>query len=106
MSSSEQTTMHDWEWDEDWGREVEVAVDKLDSAMWDALNEEDGLEWETPSGYPFCGCDTCRTRELLSVVVPIVLDGFAAGRIRRFHLEEEATNVRRLDSKRRTDDAE
>lgn len=92
MPTSKPTTTHDWEWDEDWGSELERAVANLDEQMWMSLNgDEDGedFEWETPSGYPFCGCDTCRTRELLCVVVPVVLDGYTAGRIRRYTKEEK-----------------
>lgn len=91
MPSSKPTTTHDWEWDVDWGQELEAAVSRLDEQMWHAINEEgeEGEEeWEPPSGYPFCGCDTCRTRELLCVVVPIVLDGFHDGRIRRYIKED------------------
>lgn len=60
----EVTTIHP---EHDWGQDLHAeVVAKLDELM-DAVDNEDGVHIETPSGYPFCGCTDCWVREVLTI---------------------------------------
>ena len=41
-----------------------------------------GYDYETPSGYPYCGCDTCVTREMLFLVIALTMQGAKDGKVR------------------------
>jgi hypothetical protein len=80
-------TEQGWELQESLAQELERAVKKLQEDLADYLYESDTAddfpEYEPPSGYPYCGCSTCDSRELLVTVVPLVAEAAEAGRIRR-----------------------
>ena len=40
-----------------------------------------GYNYETPSGYPYCGCSDCVSRETLYFVAAVVTQGVADGKI-------------------------
>jgi hypothetical protein len=37
--------------------------------------------FETESGWPFCGCNTCEYREILSFLVPRIITASAEGKV-------------------------
>ena len=85
MARSKRTTMKDWELDNDLAVELERAVEDLQYLLSAHLHgEEEADGWEPPSGYPYCGCLTCEAREVLTLIVPLVAEGYEEGRVRRF----------------------
>lgn len=89
-----------WQWDiNGWDLrsalavELEHAVDDLGFRLSAYLYDQDESDgWEPPSGYPYCGCTTCDTRESLVVIVPLVAQAALDGRIRptQFHTTLES----------------
>lgn len=76
--------MDNWEYQQSLAQELERAVTRLQEDLAASLyDDDDDFDFETPSGYPYCGCDTCLTRELLVVIVPMVANAVEAGRMRR-----------------------
>ena len=57
--------------------------------------EEEGGQWpagvETPSGYPYCGCEDCWVRETLTIAVPRVAQAYAEGLIEPVSCTEDRT---------------
>ena len=84
-----------WDLQVSLAQELEKEIESLTANLYDYLydvNEGDGSTWEPPSGYPFCGCVTCTTRESLTVLVPIIAQAVKDMRIKRTS-EPVATNV-------------
>ena len=82
----DQGTDRGWELQESLAQELERAVTRLQEDLAEYMYQMDGEDlpdWESPSGYPYCGCDVCNARELLVTVVPLVAEAAEAGRIRR-----------------------
>lgn len=63
------------DWDSDRMFTVEAGLthylDQLQTYLFDGLADD---SFETESGAPFCGCDTCFTREVMAFLVPRIYD--------------------------------
>jgi len=67
--------------DQEWAKELEVGMDEYMDALTNfyVYNEEEDGEGnpieapDTLSGEPFCGCNTCMTREILFYVAPKIM---------------------------------
>lgn len=79
----------DWyEHDQAWARELESGLaEYIDDLMFTIEDEEGGMP--TVTGEPFCGCDTCYWREILSFVVPKILRGQIDGKVKLIEIEED-----------------
>jgi hypothetical protein len=70
----------DANWDHDLHREVIVTLQRLGEAL---EVEEEGGEWPedvvTPSGWPYCGCEDCLVREILTIAVPRIVEAYQQG---------------------------
>jgi hypothetical protein len=67
--------------DDHWSKELELA---FESYIWNCESSIDGEEpdnFETLSGQPFCGCQTCYTREQLFFLVPRIITAYNEGKI-------------------------
>ena len=68
-----------------WAQELEKGLEEYMLGLWEALDEEDNDEDSegpvTLSGEPFCGCETCVTREMLWFSTPIILQGQKDGAV-------------------------
>jgi hypothetical protein len=65
----------------EWSKELEEAYQEY---MWQCESTIDGEEddgFVTLSGEPFCGCDTCYTREQLFFLAPRIIKGYKEGHI-------------------------
>lgn len=49
----------------------------------------DDADHETPSGFPFCGCEECEVREILALLVPIIVQATNDGYVR---MEQETAS--------------
>jgi hypothetical protein len=63
----------------EWSKELE---EEYQEYMWQCESTIDGEEEDgfvTLSGEPFCGCDTCYTREQLFFLVPKIIRAYKGG---------------------------
>lgn len=78
---------------------MERGLDNYLGSLWEALereeenppilNETDETQYTDDislTGLSFCGCDTCIQRETLAYLLPLIIDGYNAG---KFELNEE-----------------
>jgi hypothetical protein len=63
----------------DWAEELEQGLEEYMGNLFASLDDDEG--YETLSGQPFCGCETCVTREMLWYATPIILQGNADGAV-------------------------
>ena len=63
----------------DWAEELEQGLEEYMGNLFASLDDDE--EYETLSGQPFCGCETCVTREMLWYATPIILQGNADGAV-------------------------
>jgi hypothetical protein len=78
----------------DVGKELEEAHVNLDMDLSMHLYEEHpDPDYEPPSGFPYCGCETCQAREHLWVLVPLIARATMAGTIRPTRVAEIAPDV-------------
>lgn len=67
--------------DDHWSKELELTFENY---IWNCESSIDGEEpdgFETLSGQPFCGCQTCYTREQLFFLVPRIIKAYNEGKI-------------------------
>ena len=87
--------MAEIEFDEDWGamveRRIRSTMEMLEEQA-QRMNDGDEIEDEidTPSGYPYCGCETCYYRELLYLSMSMALEGARDDKIRLVGDADEA----------------
>ena len=69
--------------DESWAEDLQTGVNEyVDSLQNYFIYGDDGVEEpEVLSGLPYCGCETCYTREFLFYAAPIILQGQKDGKI-------------------------
>lgn len=73
----------DVEWDEQTMIELERDYEAFVDALYEYLYEgdEDALEGQPVSGFPYCGCNVCQVRETISFFVPRVIELYKAGKL-------------------------
>lgn len=88
------TTCTDWEWDELPMQRLEIQFEEYMDGLYDSLYNEPELVSDTETGFAFCGCETCVTRETLAFLMPRFLDIYLAGSIRvaSQHTDEDGDN--------------
>lgn len=74
---------HDAEFDgisfnSEWCEGLELQFHQYMDRMMSAAYEDDP-DYEGASGQPFCGCETCVTREILAFLLPRIARGFDSG---------------------------
>jgi hypothetical protein len=65
--------------DQNWAKNLEV---EYEDYMWNCESTVDGEEeddFTTLSGQPFCGCQTCYTREQLMFLIPRIAKALKEG---------------------------
>jgi hypothetical protein len=70
------------EYSEEWSQELERGYESYMFSLLDGIDDEED-EIKTISGEPFCGCDTCMTRETLTYLIPRILDAHEKGLVVR-----------------------
>ena len=54
---------------------------QIDAEYYVGTDLEVKNDFETLSGQPFCGCETCYVREQLWFLVPRIIDGYKKGKV-------------------------
>lgn len=71
--------------DDAWAKQLERDYEEYMSSCWSSLDDEElsesDLDFETLSGQPFCGCNTCETRETLFFFTPRLLKAAEEGKV-------------------------
>jgi|688.fasta_scaffold22638_23 hypothetical protein len=101
------TSLSDWACDASVDQEINAAITRLQEFFWEHQEAEDSDDMdypESPSGYPFCSCETCQGREYAAVLFPVIAQATAEGRIWRVSstAEDSAVNLLEKDERDRT----
>lgn len=89
----------DWQIDVDLVTELEASLRRLIDVL--EVLKNDGKphdrrsrdDLDRLSGYPYCGCTLCVTRETLVFVLPVIAQGYADGRIQPTVTDDEMEGV-------------
>lgn len=75
----------DFTWSQDLENEFTEYISNceslIDREFYEGTDFYESTEFETLSGQPFCGCETCYVREQLWFLVPRIIDGYKKGKI-------------------------
>lgn len=77
--------------DGQWAEELQQSMEEYMMKMYDSLDAEPGTpeaDPHTESGIPFCGCNVCEGREILSFLSPRIIKGYLDGKIGYFDADE------------------
>lgn len=69
----------DFHWSQDLENDFTDYMSKCEAQIDLDFDEEE--PFETLSGQPFCGCETCYVREELFFLVPRIIDAYKKGKI-------------------------
>ena len=72
--------------DPEWATELQKSLEEYMDGLYESVDAEEGTPEhqkgiETESGVPFCACNVCEGREILSFVAPRVIHGYLQGKI-------------------------
>jgi hypothetical protein len=70
----------DFHWSQELENEFTTYMANCESLI-DREFDDESEEFETLSGQPFCGCETCYVREELFFLVPRIIDAYKKGQI-------------------------
>ena len=67
--------------DPEWAKNLQDGLEEYMSGLYESVDAEEGTPEaekanETESGIPFCACNVCEGREILSFVAPRVIRGY------------------------------
>lgn len=67
--------------DPEWAKNLQDGLEEYMSGLYESVDAEEGTpEFEkgndTESGIPFCACNVCEGREILSFIAPRVIKGY------------------------------
>lgn len=70
----------------EWASELQIDLQEYLMRLYESVDAEEGTreyEWglETASGQPFCGCDVCQGREILSFLSGEIIKGYENGKV-------------------------
>ena len=74
-------TITDIAWAEDLQRDLEEYMGQCYNSVDEDEEFSGDAGFETESGWPFCGCNTCEYREILSFLVPRIITAQAEGKV-------------------------
>jgi hypothetical protein len=66
-----------------WSKALEEEYEQYQASLYEHIDWVEGEPDPTPtlSGEPFCGCDTCWTREQIYFMVPYIITGYLNGKV-------------------------
>ena len=78
--------------DPEWAQDLQNGLEEYMGKLYESVDAEEGTPEADPfteSGIPFCACNVCESREILSFVAPRVIKGYLDGKIGYFDASEE-----------------
>ena len=90
--------------DEKWAQDLQNGLEEYMSGLYDSVDAEEGTpEYErgidTESGIPFCACNVCEGREILSFVAPRIIKGYLDKKIGFVEVDEAEFNGQIIEVK-------
>jgi hypothetical protein len=72
--------------DGDWATDLQNGLEEYMSGLYESVDAEEGTEEyekgiDTESGIPFCACNVCEGREILSFLAPRIIKGYLDNKI-------------------------
>lgn len=83
--------------DPEWASELQIDLQEYMMRLYESVDAEEGTreyEWgiDTASGQPFCGCDVCQGREILSFLSGQIIEGYEAKKIELYNEESSSSS--------------
>ena len=80
--------------DPQWATELQKGLEEYMSGLYESVDAEEGTPEhekgiETESGIPFCACNVCEGREILSFIAPRVIHGYLQNKIGFVEVDSE-----------------
>lgn len=72
--------------DPEWARDLQTGLEEYMEKLYESVDADEGTpEAEagnnTESGIPFCACNVCESREILSYLAPRIIKGYLDAKI-------------------------
>lgn len=89
--------------DGEWATDLQNGLEEYMSGLYESVDAEEGTPeyekgQETESGIPFCACNICEGREILSYIAPRVIQGYLDGKIGFFEIDPATFKGRVIDA--------
>jgi len=80
--------------DSEWAQNLQDGLDEYMMGLYESVDAEEGTPEsekanETESGIPFCACNVCEGREILSFVAPRIIKGYLDKKIGFAEVEDD-----------------
>lgn len=78
--------------DPEWAQNLQNGLEEYMGKLYESVDAEKGTPEADPfteSGIPFCACNVCESREILSFIAPRVIKGYLDEKIGYFDATEE-----------------
>ena len=80
--------------DPEWAKALQDGLEEYMSGLYESVDAEEGTPEaekanDTESGIPFCACNVCEGREILSFVAPRVIKGYLDKKIGFVEVDED-----------------
>jgi len=79
----------------EWATQLQQGLEEYMGRLYDSVDAEEGspeADVDTESGEPFCACNVCESREILSYTVPRAIHGYLTGAV-TMYVNGEPLNV-------------
>lgn len=88
--------------DPQWAVELQKGLEEYMGGLYESVDAEEGTPEaekanETESGIPFCACNVCEGREILSFVAPRVIKGYLDNKIGFVEVDPEEFSGRIIE---------
>jgi hypothetical protein len=77
--------------DPEWAQDLQNGLEEYMGKLYDSVDAEEGTPEADPfteSGLPFCACNVCESREILSYIAPRVIKGYLDKKIGFFDAKD------------------
>ena len=83
--------------DGEWATELQNGLEEYMGGLYESVDAEEGTPEfekgvETESGIPFCACNVCEGREILSFLAPRIVRGYIDGKLGFAEIDPETFN--------------
>jgi hypothetical protein len=77
--------------DGEWAQDLQNGLEEYMGKLYESIEADEGTPEADPfteSGLPFCACNVCESREILSFIAPRVIKGYLDKKIGFFDVDE------------------